>query len=196
VPKLWNETLDKHRAAVRDAALDATAKLMTEHGLVALTMAQIAEQAGIGRPTLYKYFPHAHALLAAWHEREITAHLDQLATAADPADLAIARLQAVLHTYAQIQHHSSPSHHGGELATLLHRGEHVDRAQQRLRDFIHNLLAEAAHAGDVRDDIPADELADYCLYALTAARGAADRDALHRLVTVTLAGLRPAGPAA
>ncbi len=189
VPKLWTETIDAHRAAVRDAAMDAMAALVAEHGLVALTMSQIAEQAGIGRATLYKYFPDAQAVLTAWHERQITAHLDQLTAAAvDPAAPAIARLEAVLHTYARIQHYSAPRH-GGELASLLHRGEHVDRAQQRLRDFIQGLLVEAAKDGDLRDDVATDELASYCLHALTAAGSMTTPDAVHRLVAVTLAGL-------
>ena len=32
VPKLWTETIDAHRAAVREAALDATAALVAERG--------------------------------------------------------------------------------------------------------------------------------------------------------------------
>ncbi|GII31171.1 hypothetical protein Pmi06nite_46130 [Planotetraspora mira] len=190
MPKLWTETIDAHRAAVRDAALDAMAALVAEHGLVALTMSQIAEKAGIGRATLYKYFPDAQAVLTAWHERQITAHLDQLAAVADQAAPAVVRLQAVLRTYAHIQHHSA-RHHGGELATLLHHGEHVDRVRRRLRDFVQSLIAEAAQDGDVRDDVAADELAAYCLHALTAAGGLSGQDAVHRLVAVTLAGLTP-----
>ena len=193
VPKLWTETIDAHRAAVRDATLDAMAALVAEHGLVALTMSQIAEQAGIGRATLYKYFPDAQAVLTAWHERQITAHLDQLAAAVDPADPAIVRLQSALHTYAYIQHHSG-HHHGGELATQLHRSEHVNHAQLRLHAFIQGLIAEAAQAGDLRDDVPADEMAGYCLHALTAAGTLRSQDAVHRLVTITLTGLRPPPP--
>jgi AcrR family transcriptional regulator len=189
VPKLWTETIDAHRAAVRDAALDAMAALVAEHGLVALTMSQIAEKAGIGRATLYKYFPDAQAVLTAWHERQITAHLDQLTAAADPAAPAVERLRAVLHTYAYIQHHSA-GHHAGELAMLLHRSEHVDRAQQRLRDFVQNLIARAAEDGDLRNDVATDELATYCLHALTAAGTVPSQEAVHRLVAVTLAGLR------
>jgi AcrR family transcriptional regulator len=189
VPKLWTETIDAHRAAVRDAALDATARLVAEHGLASLTMSQIAEHAGIGRATLYKYFPDAQAVLTAWHERQITAHLARLAAVADPADPAVVRAEAVLQTYARIQHHSG--HHGGEIATLLHRGEHVDRAQRQLRDFVKDLIEEAAQAGDLRDDVAADELATYCLHALTAAGVLPTEDAVHRLVTITLAGLRP-----
>ncbi len=37
--------------------------------------AAIAEEAGIGRATLYKYFSDAEVLLLAWHERQISAHL-------------------------------------------------------------------------------------------------------------------------
>jgi AcrR family transcriptional regulator len=188
VPKLWTETIDAHRAAVRDAALDAVASLVAERGLVALTMSQIAERAGIGRATLYKYFPDVEVVLTAWHERQIGAHLDQLAAAADPAAPAVVRLQTVLRTYAHIQYHSA-GHHGGELATLLHRSEHVDRAQRRLRDFVQNLIAEAAQDGDLRDDVATDELASYCLHALTAAGTVSNQDAVHRLVAVTLAGL-------
>jgi len=113
-----------------------------------------------------------------------------LGAAVDPADTAIIRLQAMLRTYAHIQHHSG-RHHGGELATLLHRSEHVNHAQQRLRDFVQGLIAEAAHAGDLRDDVTADELAGYCLHALAAAGTLRSQDAVHRLVTVTLTGLRP-----
>ncbi|MFI5489174.1 TetR/AcrR family transcriptional regulator [Micromonospora echinaurantiaca] len=193
MPKLWTATIDAHRAAVRDAALNAMGELVAEHGLVALTMSQIAEKAGIGRATLYKYFPDAQAVLAAWHERQITAHLDQLTTAVNPAAPAVARLQAVLHTYAQIQHHSA-RHHGGELATPLHRSGHVDHARQRLHNFVEALITEAVHAGDVRDDVAADELAAYCLHALTAAGSVTGQDAVHRLVAVILTGLTASRP--
>lgn len=190
VPKLWTETIDGHRAAVREAALDATAALVAEHGLVALTMSQIAERAGIGRATLYKYFPDVQAVLTVWHERQITIHLEQFVAAADPAEPADVRLAAVLGTFALSQHHA-PGRHSGELAALLHRGEHVGHAQRRLHEFVRDLLTEGAQAGELRNDVAADELAVYCLHALTAAGTLPSRDAVHRLVAVTLAGLRP-----
>jgi hypothetical protein len=40
---------------------------------------------GIGRATLYKYFPDVEAVLVAWHERQVAQHLDQLAKARDQA---------------------------------------------------------------------------------------------------------------
>lgn len=139
-----------------------------------------------------QYFPDVQAVLTGWHERQLTAHLDRLTDAADPAAPAVVRLEAVLHTYAHIQHHSA-RHHGGELATLLHGSEHVNRAQQRLREFVQVLIAEAAQDGALRDDVATDELTSYCLHALTAAGAVRSADGVQRLVAVTMAGLTPVG---
>jgi AcrR family transcriptional regulator len=187
VPKLWNETIVAHRREVRDAILETTAALVAEQGVRSVTMLQIAEKTGIGRATLYKYFPDVEAILFAWHERHVTAHLEQLAALRHQAGDAVKRLQAVLEAYALIQH----EHHGTELAVLLHRGEHVARAQQHLSGLIRGLLEECAKTGDVRGDVAPDELASYCLHALSAASSLRSKTAVRRLVTVTLAGLRP-----
>jgi AcrR family transcriptional regulator len=187
VPKLWTETIEEHRRAVREAALDTTAALVAEYGLAPVTMSRIAEETGIGRATLYKYFPDVEAILAAWHERLITGHLRQLGEIGDRAGSPVERLDAVLQAYALIQH----EHDGTQLAALLHRGEHVARAQQQLHSFISGLLAEGAKAGGLRDDVAPGELASYCLHALTAAGSVPSKAAVRRLVTVTMAGLRP-----
>ena len=191
------ETIDAHRREVRDAILDTTAALVAEHGLRSVTMSQIAEQTGIGRATLYKYFSDVEAILLAWHERQITGHLARLAELRDRPGNAGERLEAVLEAYALIHHELAAQHrhgrhpnHGTEIAALLHRGEHVARAQQHLNDFMRGLLTECAEAGAVRNDVAPDELANYCLHTLTAASSLPSRAAVRRLVTVTLAGLR------
>ncbi len=190
VPKLWSDTIDAHRRAVRDATLDAAAVLVAEHGLLSVTMSQIAEETGIGRATLYKYFPDVESILLAWHERQIGAHLEQLAAARDQASDAGARLEAVLQAYALIAHESH-RHHDNELAAILHRDAQLGRAEQQLRDMIRELVTEGAETGDIRDDVTPDELANYCLHALTAASSLPSKAAVLRLVTITLAGLRP-----
>jgi AcrR family transcriptional regulator len=186
VPRLWNETIEAHRRAVRDATLDATAALVAEHGLRSLTMSQIAEETGIGRATLYKYFPDVEAILVAWHERQVAAHLEHLSALRDRAGDPAERLEAVLDAYALIQH----KRHTSELGALLHRDEHIGRAQQHLSDLVRDLLLEGTGAG-VRDDVAPDELASYCLHALAAANRLSSELAVGRLVKVTLAGLRP-----
>ena len=189
VPKLWSETIEEHRRAIHDATLDTTAALAREHGLAAVTMSQIAAATGIGRATLYKYFPDVEAILIAWHDRHVTRHLRQLAEARDAAPAA-GRIEAVLTAFALIQH----QHHDTELpVALLHRGEHVARARRQLQDLVAELLAEGAEAGSVRSDIAPDELAGYCLHALTAAGNLPSEAAVRRLLAVTMAGLRPPG---
>jgi AcrR family transcriptional regulator len=192
MPKPWNETIEAHRREVRDAILHTTAALVAEHGLLSVTMSQIAEETGIGRATLYKYFSGVEAILLAWHERQITGHLEYLAEVRDQAGSAHERLEAVLEAYALISHERfSHEHPGPELAALLHRGVHVTGAQQQVHDMIRSLLTEGTETGDLRDDVAPDELASYCLHALTAASNLPSKAAVSRLVTVTLAGLRP-----
>src|SRR5258706_6030454 len=100
MPKLWNQTIETHRHTVREAILDTTWTLVTERGLTSVTMSQIAEQAGIGRATLYKYFPDVETILAAWHQRHVASHLEHLtALRRQPGD-AGQRPRAVLDAYA------------------------------------------------------------------------------------------------
>lgn len=193
MPRLWTDTIEAHRREVHAAILDAAAALAAEHGLRSVTMSQIAEQVGIGRATLYKYFPDVEAILAAWHERQLAGHLTQLAEAAARAEDPYQRLEAVLEAYAVIQHELRAAHRG-ELAVHLHQGGHVARAQRQLRELVRDLLADAAAAGEIRGDVAADELAAFCLHALAAAASLPSKAAARRLVQVTLAGLRAPAP--
>ena len=188
MPKLWTETIEEHRRAVHDATLDTTAALVREHGLASVTMSQIASATGIGRATLYKYFPHVEAILVAWHDRLITRHLRLLAQVRDAASTPAGQLEAVLEEFALIQH----QHHDTELpVALLHRGEHIAQARRQLQDLVSELLAAAVEVGAVRSDIAPDELASYCLSALAAAGSLPSEAAVYRLLAVTMSGLRP-----
>ena len=89
--------------------------------------------------------------------------------------------------------HEYRAHRDTELAAVMHRDPHVAHAEHHLRHLFRDLIAGAAAAGEVRDDIGADELAGYCIHALTAASTMPSTAAVRRLVDVTLAGLRPDG---
>lgn len=190
VPRLWNETVEGHRRQVREAILDNTWALVSEYGLLSVTMSQIAEESGIARATLYRYFPDVEAILVAYHDRHVSGHLGHLTELRDQDGDAGERLEAVLQAYARICHHRE-RHGTAELGALLHRGEQVDRAQRQLLDLFQGLLTETAASGNLRDDAPPDELATYCLHALTAAGSLPSEAAVHRLVATTLAALRP-----
>lgn len=50
---------------VRKSALDSAFALFEEKGLPGVTMEAVASRAKIGKPTLYRYWPNAHALVMA-----------------------------------------------------------------------------------------------------------------------------------
>ncbi|MGH2753355.1 MAG: TetR/AcrR family transcriptional regulator [Actinomycetota bacterium] len=191
MPKLWSQTVEAHRHEVRDAIQAATARLVSEQGVRSVTMSRIAQETGIGRATLYKYFPNVESILRAWHERRIDDHLQELVAAsenrADPFD----RLAAVLNAYGLIAH-GSRGHRDTELASLMH-GHHEghDRAERQLRQLLRKVLYDAIPTGKVRDDVAVDELVEYCLHSLSAAGRLTSKPAVRRLVDLTIAGLQP-----
>lgn len=191
MPRLWTDTIDSHRREVRDAVIDAAAKLVAERGLRGVTMSEIADATGIGRATLYKYFKSLDDVLVAWHERQVAGHLRELRDAAERGSGAGNRLEAVLHRYALITHETRQQH-DAEIGALLHGDAHVARAREHLNGLVRALVEDAAAEGGIRDDVSADELSAYCLHALGAASGLQSKAAVRRLVSLTLAGLRSA----
>lgn len=187
MPRLWHDSIEAHRRAVRDATLDTAAALVAEHGLASVTMSRVAEETGIGRATLYKYFPNVEAILEAWHQRQIERHLRCLAEVSNGSADPVERLEAVLEAFAFM----SREHHTTELAALLHRGDAVVEAEHHLTEFIRELLVEGKASGRIRNDVAPEELARYCLHALTAAGSLPSAAAVRRLVAVILSGLRP-----
>jgi AcrR family transcriptional regulator len=190
VPKLWSETIDSHRKEVREAILETTVALVVERGLRGVAMAKVAEEAGIGRATLYKYFPDIESILVAWHEDHVARHIGQLAGLGDQPGTALERLKAVLAAYGAILYRVAREHHGTDLVALLHQGPHIDQAQQKLDRLVQGLLTEGVYAGEIRQDAPPPELARYCLAALGGAANLRSEAAVRRLVAVTIDGLR------
>ncbi len=190
MPKLWDETVELHRIAVRDAILEAGWKLATEHGVLSVTMTQIAQEAGIGRATLYKYFPDVESVLRANHQRHVEAHLAELTQHTTGPGSATERLEALLRSYARICHLRG-RRGSADVSALLHRQREVAEAEQRVRTLLAQALDEAAASGGVRSQMPTAELADYCLHALGAAVKAPDAAALTRLVDLVMRSLGP-----
>lgn len=189
MPKRWADTVDEHRSTVRDAVLDAAADLVAARGLTAVTMAGIAATTGIGRATLYRYFPDVDAVLTAWHERQLATHLAHLTGIrnrhTDPAE----QLRDVLTAYAHMAgRHGGP---GGDIAAALHSQQHTTHTEDQVTQLVTDLLTTCAHAGVVRRDVPHGELAAWCLHALTAVGPSTSGAAVRRLVGVTLDALRP-----
>jgi Transcriptional regulator SbtR-like, C-terminal domain len=60
--------------------------------------------------------------------------------------------------------------------------------QLQLLDLISGLVADAAEAGTVRQDVPAEELSGYCVHALAAA-GSSSTPAVDRLLDLVWTGI-------
>jgi AcrR family transcriptional regulator len=185
VPKLWRETIGEHREQVRDAILDAVEDLVAAHGPLSLTMSQVAEAAGIGRATLYKYFGDVESIVVAWHERHVRAHLERMRRIAQGPGDPFVLLESVLEDFAAGM---SRSGHG-DVGAALHRETGMADAQRRLTDLLEQLIADAARDGRVRSDVPPRDLATYCVHALAASRHLRRPAAVRRLVAVTIDGL-------
>lgn len=187
MPKSWGDSIATHRNAVREGIKDATWSLVHEYGATGLSMSQIADRVGVSRATLYRYFPDVDSILVEWHTDKIHSHVAQLrqvvADVGDPAE----RLEAMLECYATI---ARGVPHSGELATLLHQGALVARAEQQILDLLADVIASAVATGAARGDVAPAELARYCLHAL-AAVNRSDASTTPDLVPVVLAGLRP-----
>jgi AcrR family transcriptional regulator len=93
--------VQSHRQEVRQAILDAVGQLVEQQGVLAVTMSEVAERAGIGRATLYKYFPDVQTLLAAWHQQHVLSQLQVLTALRDQGGSPEHRLRAVLEAYAR-----------------------------------------------------------------------------------------------
>ena len=68
---------------MRDRILRATFKVLCRHGYGKFNLSDVAAQAGISRPTLYKSFSSKDELLSAFSEFELTLLRDELAQAVD-----------------------------------------------------------------------------------------------------------------
>jgi AcrR family transcriptional regulator len=190
VPKLWNGTIETHRREVRAAVIETTAALVAEHGLRGVTMSRIAEDSGIGRATLYKYFPDVETILAAWHEDQVHAHLAAVSAIAQRPDPVDERLHALLETFALMLYKTADRDHGAELIPLLHRASHVPDAEKRLQSLVAHLIGEGAASGLLRCDVSQTELATFALNAVSGTHALPSAAAVKRLVGVTMSALR------
>ena len=89
MPKTWDDTLEGHREAVRQAVMVAALMLEEERGFQKVSMSEVAARAGIARATLYKYFDDVDAIFHGWHRSTLRDHLARVTEIArgegDPA---------------------------------------------------------------------------------------------------------------
>jgi AcrR family transcriptional regulator len=169
-----------------DALLEAALAVFATSGADA-PVREIAEKAGVGVGTVYRHFPERSDLIVAVFRREIDACADAapvLAAEYGPGDALAQWMQRYAAFVATKR----------GLATALHSGNPAYDAlpayfQARLVPALRALLAAAAAADEVRNDVEPDELlgavARLCMQAHRDKAGQAQR-----MVALLVDGLR------
>ncbi|GIG28753.1 TetR/AcrR family transcriptional regulator [Cellulomonas marina] len=149
MPKIIGGSLHEHREQTRLRLFGALARLMAERGFDAVTLAEIAAEAGVGRTAVYNHFTDKESLLVGFitHETELfVADLRAaLAGLEDPTE----RLRAYVRQQVQLtrEYHLAP---GPELRSVLSREtqarvrEHVVMVERILRDVLAEGIASGA----------------------------------------------------
>jgi TetR/AcrR family transcriptional regulator, mexCD-oprJ operon repressor len=141
----------KVRDHITTAILDAAAAVIAEHGEAA-SMADVADAAGIGRATLYRYFDNRDDLLRA---------LTRAAIADASARLADADLEAVPVAEALARLSRAFVASGTKFAVIMDNPLHLDRedVERRIGDPLRALLRRGITDGTLRSDLPVEALA-------------------------------------
>lgn len=155
MPRISAATIGEHRAQTRDRILLAVSRLSKVQGIDAISMTDVANEAGITRTVLYNYYPDKAALLLAFTERVthyfIESYERELPAGASPADRlrAFVRLQL-----AGLVAHPHPG--AADLSAAL-----GPDAYQRLAEHVapmHRILVEILEGGVASGDFQVAEV--------------------------------------
>ena len=150
-------------------------------------MRTIANEAGVGIATLYRHFPTRESLVDAVYQDQVsrlTTGAHDLLARHDPA-IALRRWMDLFGDWIATKR--------GMLETLQAMVETGEIAHAQTRDellaAIDEILQAGRASGDLRDDIPADDVAAALIGIFTVA-GAGRDDLARRLLDLLLDGMR------
>lgn len=183
----------------RQAVLDAALELLTDKGLPALTIDDVAARAGVGKNTIYRWWPTKGAVLL---DAFAAATKAQLSFPAEGD--ALTRLRAQVHRVARAMNEPrvrvpfvalvAASQHDPELATALRERFIADR-----RATAHQLITTAVEEGEfpagLDSDVLIDALYGALYYRLLVSGAPITKSYVDRLVDTLAPALKPlSGP--
>ncbi|KQT99457.1 MULTISPECIES: TetR/AcrR family transcriptional regulator [Sanguibacter] len=156
MPKIIGGSLHEHREQTRQRLFTALSTLMSERGFDAISFADIAAAAGVGRTAVYNHFSDKEALLMGFITFETERYVETLRRSLEDVETPVLRLRTYVQAHARLKRvfHVAP---GPDLRTVLSRG-----TQQRLREHavvVEEILREILVAGIARGDFPEQDIA-------------------------------------
>lgn len=172
------------------ATLIAVATRIFASARTHVSLESIAREAGVGIGTLYRHFPTREALVAAVYQDQIDrlgAGADELLSQAPPSR-ALRLWMDLFADWVATKNGMIDSLRAMSVSGAVEYGD----MRARLEGVIGRFLAAGAHAGDIRADARAEDVAALLVGALSAA-GSPQQTA--RVLDLVADGLRsPAGP--
>lgn len=148
MPRVTGGSLEAHRREARARVFDAFSRLMYERGYDAVTLADIAEAAGMARTSMYNYYPSKEALLTAYTDAEMERFVTELRAALSATEDPVEQLRVyVRHQLEYFATHHLPP--GGALRDVL-SPEAFGRMYEHARtldEILRTILADGAAAG-------------------------------------------------
>lgn len=151
MPKIIGGSLHEHREQTRQRLFTALSTLMAERGFDAISFADIAAAAGVGRTAVYNHFSDKEALLMGFITFETERYVETLKRSLEGVEDPLQQLRTYVQAQARLKRvfHLAP---GPDLRTVLSRG-----TQQRLREHavvVEDILREILAAGIARGEFP------------------------------------------
>ena len=172
----------------RERILAAAAVAFARGGL-AVTMDEIARDAGVGVGTVYRRFPDKELLIEALFEQRIEELVGLAESARDHPD-PFEGLVQFFETFLAVQ---AADRGLKEVVLGTRRGQRrVTRARARIGPVVDELLERARAAGDLRPDVAGSDLGliQFMLGAIIDYTHDVDPEAWRRMLAIVLDGLR------
>lgn len=179
--------------AARNEILKAAYELLQQGGIAAVTIEGVAARAGVGRPTVYRWWPNANAVaMAALME------IAETSTPRTASKSPIAALRRQLRAVAAV--FSTPA--GRSVASMLASSESETEISKSFRNYFifarreegRALLEQAIREDAIRSNIDLDTVLDLLygplFYRLIAAPGMLSQSYSDRVLDLVLEGLR------
>lgn len=178
MPKVTGGSLEAHRADARARVFEAFSQLMYERGYDAITLADIAEAAGMARTSMYNYYSSKEELLVAYTDDEMARFVgelrDELTSVASPVDRLRVFVERQLEYFAT--HHLPP---GSALRDVLSDDafRRIFEHARTLDEILRTILDDGADDGSFPRTIVDDpETVPLVVACVSARRGASEAD--------------------